>query len=439
MSQVEAIGLTLCVVFLLFSAFFSSSEAAFLSLRKARLAHLVSTGVPGARRVAGMIRQPERFLSTVLLGNNLVNVAFTALLTVIIVSSLGQGRGVAVATVVGTVVLLLLGETIPKTIAVRNAERVAFFNARPLKWIEALLWPLVVLLQWTSHRVNSILGGPSDSGSVTEAELRTLIDLGEAEGTFQPTEAEMLGNVFRFGDRQVQEVITPRTEMVAVQRGATLREFLDIYVKNPHTRFPVYDGSVDNVVGVISAKDVLKAIHTDGINYDAPVTGVMRDPYFVPETKRIAELFDELRHSGNQMALAVDEYGGIAGLVTLKRLSEEVVGDVGEEGATPEEEYEAIDKNTFQVDGGMAIGEVNEELGINLPQGDFETIAGFALDLLGHIPSQGEQFEYANLKFEVTEMANLKIETIKVTKPQTLDGGAPLETAPGQARRDSAQ
>ena len=435
------ISIPLLVVFLVFSAFFSSSEAAFLSLQRTRIAHLVTSGVPGAERVASMIRQPERLLSTILLGNNLVNVAFTALVTVMIVKieALGEGGGVVVATAVGTTALLIVGEIIPKTIAWRNAERAAFLYARPLKWVETLMLPLVVVLQWTSHRVSSALGGASVRRSITEGEFRTLIDIGEAEGTFDPVEAEMLENVFRFGDRQVREVMTPRTEIVSIERGASLREFLSVYAENSHTRFPVYRDTIDNIIGLISSKDILKAMSTRGIDYDSSVTDLTRDAHYVPETKRISELFDELRQSGNQMAIAVDEFGGLAGLVTLKRLSEEVVGPVGEEGAAPEEEYEAIGKNTFQVDGGMSIDEVNEELGIDLPSGDFETIAGFALDMLGHIPAEGEQFVYGPLSFEITLMDALKIETIRVTRTPNTGSGDQVETDTGQARGDSTE
>ena len=436
------ISIPLLVVFLIFSAFFSSSEAAFLSLQRTRIAHLVTSGVPGSERIANMIGQPERLLSTILLGNNLVNVAFTALVTVLIlkIDALGEGGGVVVATAVGTTALLILGEVIPKTIAVRNAERAAFLYARPLKWVESLMLPLVLVLQWTSRRVNSALGGGvSMRRSITEGEFRTLIDIGEAEGTLDPVEAEMLENVFRFGDRQVREVMTPRTEIVSIERGASLREFLNVYAENSHTRFPVYKGTVDNIIGLISSKDILKAMSTRGIDYESSVTDLTRDAHYVPETKRISELFDELRQSGNQMAIAVDEFGGLAGLVTLKRLSEEVVGPVGEEGVAPEEEYEAIDKNTFQVDGGMSIDEVNEELEIDLPSGDFETIAGFALDTLGHIPAEGEQFEYGPLSFEITLMDALKIETIRVTRTPDVGSGDQIEADTGQARGDSTE
>ena len=439
MSGGETISVVLLVVFLIGSGFFSSSEAAFLSFQRARLAHLVSTGMPGAQRVADMIGQPERLLSTILLGSNFVNVAFTALVTVVIVAWLGESRGLVVATVVGTIVLLIVGETIPKTLAIRNAERVSFLFARPLKLTELMLWPAVIALVWTTHRVSSVFGGASARRSITEGELRSLIDIGEAEGTFEPSEAEMLENVFRFGDRQVREVMTPRTEIASLQRGATLEEFLDIYARHSHTRFPVYKESTDDVVGIISAKDILRAMSIKGVEQGQSVTDLIRDAHFVPETKRIAELFDELRRSGNQMAIAVDEYGGLAGLVTLKRLTEEVVGPVGEEGAGPEEEYEHIDENTFQVDGGMSIEEVNEELEIGLPEGDFETIAGFVLDNLGRIPREGEQFDFQHMKFEITRMQGLKIDTIKLTKPQTVGGGPQVEADISPTRRDPTE
>ncbi len=417
--------LVLVGVFLVLSGFFSSSEAAFLSVQRTRIAHLVSEGNPGARRVFNMIGNPERLLATILLGNNIVNTALAAVVTFTVVAYAGEGNeeiALLVATAFSATVLVILGEIIPKSVAVRNAERVAFIYSYPLKWTEYLLWPLVVILQWMSRGVNSLLGGSGDQPVITEGEFRTLIDIGQAEGEFETAEAVMLENVFQFGDRQVREVMTPRTEMVAVQQGSTLRTFLDTYSEHSHTRFPVYRESPDNVVGVISLKDVLRHISQKGLALEDVVTDAIRDAYFVPETKRISELFDELRTTGNQMALIIDEFGGVAGLVTLKRLLEVVVGPVGEEGESPEDEYKAIDEFTFHVEGGMDIEEVNQEIGIELPDGEYETLAGFVLDILGHIPNEGEQFDFKDLKFEILEMQDLKIEEISVTKPATTSG-----------------
>ncbi len=424
-------------VFLVLSGFFSSSEAAFLSVQRTRIAHLVSEGVPGAKRVADMIGNPERLLATILLGNNVVNTALAALVTVTFVAYAGEGNeeiALLAATVFSTTVLVILGEIIPKSVAVRKAEQVSFIYSYPLKWTEYLLWPFVVLLQWISRGVNSLFGGSGDQPVITEGEFRTLIDIGEAEGEFETAEAVMLENVFQFGDRQVREVMTPRTEMVAIQQSGTLREFLDIYAENTHTRFPVYRESPDNVVGVISLKDVLRHISQKGLELEDVVTDAIRDPYFVPETKRISELFDELRTTGNQMAVIIDEFGGVAGLVTLKRLLEVVVGPVGEEGESPEDEYKAIDEYTFHVEGGMDIEEVNQEIGIELPDGEYETLAGFVLDILGHIPGEGDEFEFDDLKFEILEMQDLKIEEIRVTKSATTSNEAEIGSDSRQTR-----
>ena len=420
----EVVSLVLVSVFLALSAFFSSSEAAFLSLQRTRVAHLLKEGVPGARRVADMLSEPERLLSTVLLGNNLVNVAFTSVITVLVVNRVEdaagedwEGAGVVIATVIGTAALLLLGETIPKTIAVRNSERVSFMYSYPLKWVEYLLLPFVLILQWITKVVSNLVGGARVvQPSITEGEFRTLIDIGEGEGQFEHDEAERLKGVFRFGDRQVRDIMTPRTEIVFIERGSTVREFLNLYSKSSHTRFPVYRHDTDNVVGVLSLKDILRSFARNELSDDDSVTNVTRDVYFVPETKRIAELFDELRRSGNQMAIAVDEFGGVAGLVTLKRLIEEVVGRVGEEGVGAEEEMIRVGQDVYQVDGGMSIDEVRDKLDLNIEDGDFETVAGFALEQLGHIPTEGESFDADGVRFEVIQMDNLKIERLRLTK-----------------------
>jgi len=412
------IELAFVVICVLLSAFFSSSEAAFLSVRRtAKLAHLVKAGAPEAVRVARMLDEPGRLLSTILLGNNLVNVAFTALTTVLILDVVkDEGTGLLVATIVGTATLLIFGEIVPKTLAIRFSMNMAILFARPLSVMGLMFFPLVRSLQWVT-RISDV--GKSDSEpevSITEAEFRTLIDIGEEEGQFEPNEADRLERVFRFGDIQVREVMTPRTEIVFLGQETTLVEFLAIYADYQHTRFPVFKESRDDILGILSAKDILKLMSTKTIAHDDAINEVVRSAFFVPETKRVTELFEELRESGNQMAITVDEFGGVAGLVTLKRLLEEVVGRVGEEGANPEDEFEVLGESVFLVDGGMSIDEANEELGIELPSGSFETVAGFVLDFLGHIPVQQEWFDHDNLRVEITQMRGHKIETVRLTK-----------------------
>lgn len=409
------------VLFLILSAFFSSAEAAFLSVRRVRLRHLETTGVKGAQRVRQLVENPEKFLPTILLGNNLVNVGFASIATALFVDLFGQGRGVAMATAAGTIILLILGENIPKTLAIRHAEKATFLYATIIRWVYIIFFPIVISIQFLNQVFSKLFGG-SPKALITEEEIQVLISVGQSVGTVDREEAEMLQKVFRFGDMQLREIMTPRVEIVWVENNISLKKFLKIYTKHFHTRFPVFEGDVDNVIGVLSVKDVMKGLTQKGISENMKATHIVRDPLFVPETKLIAPLFDEMRRSGNQMAMVVDEYGGISGLVTLKQLVEEVVGRVGEEGEEAEEEYEAIDENTFQVDGAMGIVDANIELALGIPEGEYDTVAGFVLESLRRIPKIGDYYYFANMKFEVIEMNGHKIEKVTVLKATPIRG-----------------
>jgi putative hemolysin len=416
---------TLYLVFLficfLLAAFFSGSETAFISLERFRVQHLVETKVRGAERVAKMIERPERFLSTVLLGNNLVNTAAAALATVLAINIWGE-TGVLIATVGVTIVLLIFADTMPKTLANRHAEKLSLLLVRPIEIISWVFTPFVAILSWISFGLTRLVGGtPVPRSLVSEEEIRTMITVGHKEGTVEETEAEMLHNVFEFGDRPVGEVIVPRPEVVSVEKGTTLADFLAIYAQSPMSRFPVYQENMDNVVGILSIKDVLMATAKDTVSGEGTIDNLIRPAYFTPETKRISELFTEMRDKNYRMCVVVDEYGGTAGVVSLSRLMEEIVGPVGDELTVAEKEYEVVNEHTFQIDGGMRIEEANEELGLSLPEGDYETVAGFVLSLLGRIPRQGQQLRYKELKIVITKMRGLKVEEILVTKEREKD------------------
>jgi len=413
----EALYLVLLFICLVLSAFFSSSETAFISLERFRVQHLVETKVKGARRVSKMLERPERFLSTILLGNNLVNTAAAAIGTVLAVSVWGQESGVLIATFGIAFVLLIFAETMPKTFANRHAERLSLLFVRPIELISWIFYPIVVVLSWLASRITRLIGGtPVPQSLVSDEEIRTMITVGHKEGTVEESEADMLHAVFEFGDRPVSEVLVPRPEVVGVEKGTTLAEFLATYLESPIARFPVYEENMDNVVGILSIKDVLMALAKGAITNDSSIDELIRPAYFTPETKRISELFTEMRDKNYRMSIVVDEYGGTAGVVSLSGLMEEIVGPVGDELAAAEKEYESIDEYTFQIDGGMRIEEANEELGLTLPEGDYETVAGFVLHLLGRIPKQGQQLKYKGLKIVITKMKGLKIEEVLLTK-----------------------
>ena len=245
-----------------------------------------------------------------------------------------------------------------------------------------------------------------------------LIDIAQTEGMVHPAEAEMLERVFQFGDRQVREVITPRTEVVWVKQGATLGEFLSLYARFPYSRFPIYEGSFDSVVGILSVKDVLRAVATEQIQSTGDVTALGRPALFVPEAKLVSELLGEFQASKSTMAIVVDEFGGVDGVATLTQLLEVMVGPVAQQEGMPEdEEFKVLSENTFEVDGGMRVEEVNERLELALPEGEYETIAGYILDALGHIPQEGEVWETLGASLRVAEMRGVKIEKVHISRP----------------------
>lgn len=417
MTGLDTLYVVLLIVCLLLSAFFSSSETAFISLQKVRVQQLKDNKVRGARLVSRMIEKPEKLLSTILLGNNFVNTAAAALATALAIKFWPE-QGVLIATIVVTVLLLIFCETTPKTIATRHAEGMALFFARPIEALAWLLTPLVVALSWIASGFSRMLGGaPVPKSLASEEEIRTMISMGHKEGTVEEEEAEMLHKVFDFGNRPVMEVMVPRTEVIWVTKGTKLADFLNLYAENPLSRFPVYEDNIDNVVGILAVKDILMAQARGNFNDEDTIDDLIRPAYFTPETKRVSELFAEMRDKNYRMAIIVDEYGGTAGIVSLSGLMEEIVGPVGDELADIEKDYETINEYTFQVDGGMRVEEANEEMKLNIPEGeDYETVAGFVLNLLGHIPKQGEQLKYQNYKMVITDMRGMKIEKIRLIK-----------------------
>jgi putative hemolysin len=423
LDDVNGLYVVLLFVCLLLSAFFSSSETAFISLQRIRMKHLEKVKVAGADRVARIMERPERFLTTILLGNTVTNTLVAVLGTAIAVSLWGEGTAVLITTTSVALALLIFAEITPKTIATRHSERVALLYARPVRLILALLSPLVLVLGWIGSGLAKLIGGtPEPQTLVTEDEIRTMISLGKEEGVVEEAEARMLHEVFEFGHHAVREAMTPRTDIISIEQGTTLGQFLQTYSQTPHSRFPVYQGTTDNVVGVLSIKDVLVAQAQSAIDRDDSLEGLIRPLAFVPDSKRIGELFAEMQSRGDQMTMVVDEFGGVDGVVTMEQLLEEIVGQIRDElapGRMPE--FETIDEHTFDIDGNMRAEEASEELGLELPPGEYETVAGFVLSLLGHIPKEGEQVRHENFKLVVTRMRGMRIEKLRVTKERDED------------------
>ena len=409
------ITIVLIAIFVLFSGFFSSSEAAFLSLQKTRLTYLVNNNIPGAKRVQDMINNTDRLLSTILLGNNLVNVAFTALVTALAVSWLGEGpAALAAATGIGTAVLLIFGEIIPKSIAVKKSEKMTFLYARPLKTVEYSLYPLILFLQWLSRSTQTIFGREAaDEERVTEGELRMLIDMGRQEGAVEEDEAKLLEQVFNFGDKQIREVMTPRPQIKAITSGTTLEEFLTLFATDSHTRFPVCQDNPENIIGTLTTKDIMMSFGRHEIAEDTDITTLAKQPFFVPETKTISTTFREMQQSRHGLVYAINEFGGLAGLATAKQLLEVLVGDMPD---TAEESLPEADSELYELVGQTLISEMQSELNLSLPEGDYQTLAGFILATLGHVPENGTTLIQDDMKLIVLQASDTRIELVQVER-----------------------
>src|SRR5919106_2191931 len=400
-------------------AFFSSAEASLISVNKFRIRYLAEQGNSSARVVNQVLARPKKFFSTILLTENAFIIFASSIGTAMAITLLGGGEAaVLIATFIMTVLIVAFGEITPKTLAAHFSDRWSLIIARPITLVMVLETAIIFLFTLLPRLILRVLGSRQGMWmpSITEGELRMLINISRAEGAVEASEAALLQKVFSFGDRQVREIMTPRPEIIWIERGTTLQQFLNLYSEHSHTRFPVYEGTMENVIGVLSNKDVIVAMGRGRVGPGDSVTSLLRPAYFVPETKTISSTFAEMQQEGHGLALTVNEFGGIAGLATLKQLLEVIVGEVSDEGSAPEEGYTPVDENTYHLDAGMGISEANEKLNLDLPEGDYQTVAGFILAQLGYIPERGEILEYRDLKLTVKTLDGVRIEEVELQR-----------------------
>ena len=415
-------SIVIIVIGLLGSAFISATEAAVLGASRHRIEHRGEEGDKRAQLVVKIFQQYEKFFGTILLIGNLFNIMVATVGTTLAISTIGGGEATLLSTVaataIATVVVVVVGELTPKTLAVVAPEKWSLITARVVLILMTVSWPVVFAFTLVPRGIMRLLGGKEafTSPIVTAGELRTLIDLGEAEGTVEENTGEMLENIFRFGEMEVRDVMTPRPEIVWLRADTTYADFMKTYQVSPHTRFPIYDTNHDDVVGIFSVKDVLATLSEGKLAPQLSIINLLRQANFVPETKRLDDLFDEMQESGHKVSMVVDEFGGIAGLITLSRLVEQIVGRTGEEGNKPDRRFVTVNENTFVLDGGLEIGEANDEHGLDIPEGDYETIAGFFLEQAQQLPNPGTRVRFGNLRLQVGDMDGSKISTIRVRR-----------------------
>ena len=407
-TTITIMGSIAILVLLGLSAFFSSSEIAMFSLPRHRVDTLVNDGVKGAKTVQHLKDNPHRLLVTILVGNNIVNIAMSAIATTLFAIYMSEGRAVLATTLGITALVLLFAETAPKSYAVEHTESWALRIARPLKYSEYVLLPLVIIFDHLTQAINKITGGRAaiESTYITRDEIQDLIETGEREGVIEEEEREMLDRIFRFNNTIAKEVMTPRLDVTAVPRDATVEEAIETCIQSDHERVPVYEGNLDNIVGIVTVRDLVREQrYSEG---EPSLTRVVKPTLHVPESKNADELLEEMQDNRLQMVIVIDEFGTTEGLITLEDMVEEIVGDILE--GDEEEPIEFVDDDEALVRGEVNIDEVNEALDLEIPEGEeFETLAGFIFNRVGRLVEESEEIEYDGITIRIEEVDNTRI------------------------------
>jgi putative hemolysin len=416
------------------AAFFAASEAAIVSVGRIRARALMEKRVRGSSRLQHLIEDRNRTLTSVLIGSTVVLLAADSLATYLFIVW-GVPHAVIWSTVVMTIVILLLGEILPKTVAVSSGDRTALRLAPFLDLTTRVLSPLTAAFLWMTNALVRVFGGQPHAGPyVTEEDIKTLVNVGVEQNVLEEQERELIHSIIEFGDTIVREVMTPRTDMVTVSVTSSPRRALDLVIAEGYSKLPVYDETVDNIIGVVHDRELLIAL-SNGTLATTSLRALMRPVTHVPENKRVAELLREMQRGKYSLAIVLDEYGGTAGLVTMEDLLEEIVGEIRDEHDEGEEEpIVKIDEHESVVEAGTNIEDVNAALGIELPHEEFETIGGFTVGLFGRLPREGEEIEAApDVRLRVDRTRGRRILTVRVLTDTQAE---PTPEAEAAAARD---
>ena len=422
------------IILVIMNAFFAASEIALISLNDNRIRLQAEDGDKKAKILQNLLTEPSKFLATIQIGITLAGFLASAFASetfaeplVKFLVSVGvpipevwlKTASMLVITMILSYFTLVLGELVPKRLAMKKAEPIARFVAGPLQLLSVLTAPFVKMLTVSTNFFVRLFGVDpnAEEDQVTEEEIRMMVDVGEEKGAIHVSEKEMINNIFEFNNKTVSDIMTHRTDIAALSIDAGLREVIDFINNEKYSRIPVYEDNIDNIVGVMHSKYVFKFVtNDDTTNFN--LKELIRQPYFVPESKRTDELFKELQQNKTHMAIIIDEYGGTAGIVTLEDLIEEIVGNIFDEDDDEEKELEKIDDNTFIIKGSISLDEAQEILGATLPVDDYETLSGFIIGQIGRIPEKGDEptIEFNELVFKVEEVEEKKVSKVKVCR-----------------------
>lgn len=423
--------LVILAILILLNAYFAATEIAYISLNDAKISKQAKEGNKKAKQIESMLKNPSKFLATIQIGITFAGFLSSAFASDAFADDLApilnnwfpfisldiwKGIAIIIITMILSFFTLVFGELVPKRLAMKYYEKIAYATIGVIKTISIFTLPFVKLLTISTNMISKIFGvSEAEEEIVTEEEIKMMIDEGEENGTIEQEEKELLNNVFAFNDIIVSEVMTPRTDIFAIEIDEDINELLDRIDEYKYSRIPVYEDNIDNIEGILFIKDILKVIK-DGRYIN--IREIMREPYFIPESKEIDELFRELQKSKQQMAIVIDEYGGTAGLITMEDIIEELMGNILDEYDDEEIEYKKLDENTYILSGSSTVYDIKKIFSVDIPDGDYETLSGYLLEKLGRIPEENEHpvIEDEQLTYKIEEYEDKRIKSVKVCK-----------------------
>ena len=423
--------IVILVVLILLNAYFAASEIAFISLNDTKIEKQAKEGNKKARQIQKMLKNPSEFLATIQIGITLAGFlssafasdAFADILAPVLYKifpmisiQVFKGISIVLITIILSFFTLVFGELVPKRLAMKYYEKIAFSSIGVIRFLSIITLPFVKVLSAVTNFISKLFGiSENEEEVVTEEEIKMMIDEGEEKGTIQQEEKEMIHNIFEFNDITVSEVMTHRTDVYAIEIDSEINDIIKELDDYKYSRIPVYEETIDNIKGVLFVKDLLKYLHGKKA---IKIKNIMREAYFVSENKPINELFKNLQKNKMQMAIVVDEYGGTAGIVTMEDLLEEIVGNIFDEYDDFENDYTKIDDNTFLINGSVSINDLKKILKIDLPEGDYETLSGYLIDLLGRLPKDNETpiIETKQVNYKIEKSEDKRIVLVKACK-----------------------
>lgn len=390
------------------------SETALMSLSKIRIRHMVQEEVKGSKLVQKLLKDPNKLLGAVLIGNNIANIGASALATTITARLFGGSESsVAIATGVMTVLILIFAEITPKSMAKLNSEKVSLFVSKPINICVIFLRPLVTVFSAISSFLIKLLGGDPKTVEpfITQEELKTMVGVSEEEGVLEDVEKEIIFNVFEFADMQVKDVMVQRVDIIALDTETTYDEVLQEIKEEQFSRIPVYNETIDNIIGILNVKDLIIAGNIkDGFN----IKDYVREPFYTFEFKKITAVFSDMKKTRNPMAVVLDEYGGTVGIITLEDIIEEIVGEIEDEYDDESSMIQVVKEDEYIVNGSAKLNDISELIGVSMESDELDSVGGLIIEELGRIPENNEEVVINNIRFVVEELDKNRIKKVRI-------------------------